>query len=79
MGVHDGDYLAVKQALGIPPDEPIFVIRAQDNLSIEAIRHYEIAASFMGCDLAFLRGLFEVRLEFAKWQETNRSKMKVPD
>lgn len=41
MGVHnEAVYPEVKRLLGIPEDEPIFIIRAQDVLSADAIEGY---------------------------------------
>lgn len=43
MGVHDTDkYPAIKSLLGIPEDEPIFILRGQDALAADTIHHYVI-------------------------------------
>lgn len=41
MGVHKAEaYAEVKRLLGIPEDEPIFILRAQDRLAEDAIVYY---------------------------------------
>lgn len=41
MGVHKTEvYAEVKKLLGIPEDEPIFILRAQDVLAEDAIVYY---------------------------------------
>lgn len=74
MGVKDGKYPQAKKALGIPPDEPIFVIRAQDNLARLIIARYKNAAIIAGCDQAFLEDLDVVDHDFEVWQADNKTK-----
>jgi len=41
MGVHDTDvYPEVKRLLGIPEDEPIFILRGQDKLAAPTVQNY---------------------------------------
>jgi hypothetical protein len=40
MSVHDADYSKVKKLLGIPEDEPIFILRAQDKHAPWAVEDY---------------------------------------
>jgi len=44
MGVHDTDkYPAIKEMLGIPSDEPIFILRGQDMLTPLTIEFYRMS------------------------------------
>jgi hypothetical protein len=80
MGVHDvKNYPEVKKLLGIPEDEPIFIIRAQDDVSIEAIAKYAGLAEKAGVNPNFLSGLVDVQLQFGEWRRVNREKVKIPD
>lgn len=42
MGVHQPQevFLKIKELLGIPPNEPIFIMRAQDKFTTDSIVHY---------------------------------------
>lgn len=79
MGVHDGNYKAAKKALGIPADEPIFVIRAQDDLSTAALARYRNFAEGAGCSDEFVDGLDEVVREFEGWRQDHPTLTKKPD
>lgn len=59
--------------------EPVFIIRAQDELAVEVIRHYEIVASNAGCDPSFLQGCLEARDEIQNWQVEHSDLVKRPD
>jgi hypothetical protein len=87
MGVHEKEaYSHVKRCLGIPQDEPIFVLRAQDKLSPEVLafykqRYYE-TTRFDEIDDDYSRWLADVgskRSDFVNWQRDNREKVKRPD
>lgn len=76
--------LRVKEILGIPLDEPIFVLRAQDRFSIEALGDYLLDATekqpISREGLAeWCQQVMDVRTEFVNWQRENREKVKVPD
>ena len=79
MGVHDGDYKKAKKALDIPVDEPIFVIRAKDNLSLAILARYRNMAESAGCSDEFVNGLDEVEREFSNWRQDNAVLTKKPD
>lgn len=40
MSVHDADYKKVKKLLGVPEEEPIFVIRGQDEDAMATLARY---------------------------------------
>ena len=80
MGVHDVDkYPEVKRLLGIPEDEPIFIIRGKDESAMEAITAYTAIADRLGASNEFLQGMGGVSIQFAAWRTDNRHKVKIPD
>lgn len=81
MGVHNADYLAIREALGIDPgeNEPLFIIRGQDALAVAAIARYQTLAIEAECDQSFINGLNESIGEFADWQHNNAESVKKPD
>jgi hypothetical protein len=79
MGVHDGNYRAAKKALGIPADEPIFVIRGQDKSALGMLARYRNRVEELGAGTPFLEGIEVVAEQFAQWQTDNADKVKVPD
>lgn len=86
MGVHQDreTYLKIKELLGIPLDEPIFIFRAQDKFSVNVLEYYRELVhdrSEIGRE-----GLHEWEADlgsdtndFINWQRDNRDKVKVPD
>lgn len=83
MGVHEASvYADVKDALGIPEDEPIFILRAQDTLSVPAIARYAILAQELEMDKpddAWFRHIDEIQAQFSQWQTSHANKVKIPD
>ena len=84
MGVHaDTDaYTKAKKLLGIPADEPIFIIRAQDVLSIPAIARYDVLARQLVENRPaekWYEQIGEVMADFTAWQDANPSKVSFPD
>jgi hypothetical protein len=84
MGVHKTEvYPTIKRLLEIPEDEPIFILRAQDKLSVPILETYAGAArdnihdSQLQWDM--LIGLEIVVKDFERWQFENVDRMKVPD
>lgn len=91
MGVNDtGDihtnpvYNQIKELLGIPLDEPIFILRAQDKFSIKTIQEYR--KKVRDGRIVGDHGLHEwfenvgsVINDFINWQRDHRDKVKVPD
>lgn len=64
---------------GIPDDEPVFVIRAKDQASVDSIRDYFVNAYRVGATEDFAKAGDSVVLAFEDWQESNRDRVKVPD
>lgn len=81
MGVHDTEkYSAIKHLLGIPEDEPIFIVRAQDDASTALLSAYaNITYEQLGVPREFVRNIADLNMEFASWRTSNRDKCKTPD
>lgn len=94
MGVQDiGKYPTVKRMFGVPADEPLFILRAQDRLSTPTIALYECLyaeaqASLYGESGVSTRSeavstfddhLMAVVSNFRRWQLKNADKVKMPD
>lgn len=88
MGVHDLDkYAEIKEALGIPEDEPIFIIRAKDRLAPTIIDLYDLiymstakVAGVTASDaMKFSDDIRDVYDAVADYQRTHPDTVKVPD
>jgi hypothetical protein len=84
LSVHDGDYKKAKAALGIPEDEPIFVIRAQDRFAVPVLERYRNFVTAIKDprnedDETWLRQLRESIDTFMQFQDENPNKLKSPD
>ena len=80
MGVQNTTiYPQIKQYLNIPDDEPIFILRAQDILSLPTLRHYTDQASEEGADPSFLENLRQAGNTFEDWRIKNSGRVKFPD
>lgn len=64
---------------GIPKDEPIFILRSQDGVSLDTIRFYAREASRQGCSTEFVEAVLVCASEFSDWQSAHPSKVKIPD
>lgn len=84
-GVHALDkYNEVRKLLGIPADEPIFILRAQDKLSVPTISRYRTFADSIEKPEdrraeEWFASLDEHTQEFVAWQAENAKKVKLPD
>jgi hypothetical protein len=56
---------ANKNDKGIPRDEPVFLLRAQDSLFIQMLVLYRSMADFIGCDERMLQTI-SAHIELAK-------------
>lgn len=80
MGVHDTDkYDEIRTLLGIPHDEPIFILRGQDKSAAETVDDYMINAQDAGADSEFLAGVERSLVNFEHFAVTHPERMKVPD
>jgi hypothetical protein len=60
-------------------DEPLFVIRAQDNLALVTIDDYASNCEDSGCDPSHLSNIMNARQAVDDWQQSNPDKVKLPD
>lgn len=87
MGVHDAtdtEYKKVKKLLGIPEDEPIFVLRAQDDLAVHTLARYRNDAATIEDankrpNQEWMDQMDGVIQTFGGWRNANPDKIKVPD
>jgi len=82
MSVHDANYTKLKKELGIPTDEPIFVLRAQDKLSMPTLARYRnFANETVGMTEGdpWFENIDEVIRQFTIWQQDNAAQVKLPD
>lgn len=64
---------------GIPEDEPVFIIRAKDKISLEVIEAYSFHAALESCPEEFVKSIDAVGLEFEQWQAEHEELVKLPD
>ena len=80
MGVHDKDvYDEIRELLQIPEDEPIFILRAQDDCSPGTLSDYLANAKDNGTSEDFQKEIVDVIMDFAAWRHQNESSCKTPD
>lgn len=63
----------------IPEDEPVFMVRARDTLSIDVIATYMMRSIQSGSSKEHLRMVMGALEEFRYWQEHHPEEMHVPD
>ena len=86
MGVHQSEevYLEIKKLLDIPEDEPIFILRAQDQFSVSTLADY-LNNVVNGTDNShntvgeWFNNMRQTGSKFLNWQRANEDKVKVPD
>jgi hypothetical protein len=69
--IHPDDALS-----GIGQDEPVFILRAHDSLSVLMLESYASLADGAGCTEEHVEGVGDVIQRFRVWQATNG--VKVP-
>lgn len=74
----DGKYGGISIP-GIPDDEPIFILRAQDRAANETILDYEQNAKDEGATPQFLDGVQDALAKFEQWQGSHPDALKIPD
>lgn len=62
----------------IPEDEPIFVLRARDYISIPTLQDYRRRCEADRCDPGHLSGIDGVIEDFSDWQIRHPAKQKQP-
>jgi hypothetical protein len=63
---------------GVPNDEPVFVLRAQDVLALPTIAEYRRMAMGAGCERTHLAAIDDVHDAVRGWQNGG-NRVKVPD
>lgn len=64
---------------GVPDDEPVFVIRAQDVAAPAAISAYKAEVRKHGAPAHLLMGADRMLSEVTSWQFSHPGRVKVPD
>ena len=62
----------------IPEDEPTFIFRAKDRLSVKTLLAYYRFCTMDNCTVEQLESLENMINEFKTWQKNNPDKMKQP-
>ena len=60
-------------------DEPVFVLRAMDWLSVMAISTYLSGCKKADCEESHIGAVEDAMADFLKWQARNLDKVKKPD
>lgn len=61
----------------IPPEEPVFLLRAQDALAVQTLAAYFDLTQDAGCTDEFAAEIAGTRAAFIEWQRTHG--IKIPD
>ena len=71
----------VQSSVGLtfPLDEPVFVLRAQDQAAPATLAAYTEAAQFNGASADFVNAATATAIEFVQWQNAPANNVKVPD
>jgi hypothetical protein len=59
--------------------EPVFILRAQDKLSLQKIKDYKSNASKNKASKTVLARVKQAIDEFSNWRKNNKEKVKLPD
>jgi hypothetical protein len=81
MGVHNIEhYPEIRRLLEIPPGEPIFIIRAQDDIAVDILNVYtSLQMRPGGYDERWVQDLKDTVSVFENWQLDNPTKVKRAD
>jgi len=60
-------------------NEPVLVLRAQDECAAEAIYIYFRDCEYSGCSKKHTSEILKIYNDFRKWQMENPFRMKLPD
>lgn len=66
-------------ALTLEGDEPVFIIRAKDKTSIQALLQYATSAHAAGSSVEFVRDVIASAVRFDDWQKKYPDVVKIPD
>lgn len=73
------EFEADDRVLTLPPDEPTFVLRAQDVAAMVTLNSYRQEAVNAGAAEAHITGVEETIAQFQNFAAQNPNRMKVPD
>ena len=62
----------------IPDDEPIFILRGRDRLSLRTVAYYLTQSSLDGCTMYHIDGIHEAIQKFRDFQIKHSELMKQP-
>ena len=84
MSVHDANYKKIKKELGVPEDEPIFILRGKDDLAAAIVARYKnMAAQIEDEDKQpsdeWFSQMESVCRDFNDFRNSHPELMKVPD
>lgn len=75
MGTKREELIDPRSCIGkAAPDEPIFVLRAQDKLAPVLVRMWSMLAEMHGCPVPKTREAFELADEMERWAKKNGGK-----
>lgn len=75
----EGDQIYKSNGDLVPEDEPLFLLRAKDIVSIPTLRAYLDMCVSRHCNTEHLYDINTIIKKFADWQEKNKDKMKIPN
>jgi hypothetical protein len=75
----DLDLVISDNAFTFPADEPLFVIRAKDQLGLAQVRNYGTLCRARGCKAAHLDGIDRAERDFEAFRREHSDRMKKPD
>lgn len=67
------------QIPGVPDDEPVFILRGQDQLTPAAIHEYADLCRAAGADGAHVAGVRSAADAIGRWQREHADRVKLPD
>ena len=70
---------ATIRAVGIPAEEPTFILRGKDALAVETIHHYAQLALARGCSVALVESALLQADEIANWPIKRLPDIELPD
>lgn len=76
--IKDGQVVKISNGEVIPPDEPLFLLRARDRLALPLLHIYEQLSEVDGCNEYHFLKLGEAIQEFEKFALDYPGRMKQP-
>ena len=76
--IEDGRVVSRSSHAPIPTDEPVFLFRARDSLSIDALDHYLYVCEASECAIEHLDLVRQDITRFRKWQYDHKDIVRRP-